>query len=764
MPSTLPARPSSESARSALRQALHTVRVRYRLQRRAFKSGLRLARVNAAISVLKVQRILAALAVRALSSAAENLGAIVGATSAVAFVATVPSSLLADETFSSSDVHLACAGIIGTALALVLSLSIVPAQKAADDFSPAILRLYAKDSRLLFIFGALVVTLLISVVFGSKWRFGFSARDTISGQLFILGISLDFVRSFYLRALELLDPVKAFPLVLQECAQATRRVANDVTRLVRIQQIGSPKVIDEQAVRALLFANSMLPGVLVRWVDQLSEVAHKGVSRRDTQGVRAAVDTIATIGMQYTHARRDSVLLVPDLSAPLFSSRSDISNVLDPIHEAIRLIANDAAKQGIEPYVRHCARTLGQLVLHALTVVKDTNSGPVTPLAYAPMFYLDQVVKRAVEADMEDVLLAAIEASGRVFDKMTSNVDSSAAERAAFQCLLRIAVASLRKPDSVVCHPAIEVILRAAKRELTVRGFDHSGLLSEALRNMPPLVQGEVLMEKAGKRVLSTFPAYSLSFDANLPAVLETAAQQVGAQDPERPWLNPFLDFEKVSKEIMQHYRAVAEKVAFDDTLLLRWVISSIFYSIEVHTRLLFNPPRGSEGFVDTVEERIQWFIHLPPWFFPDSKKLSATHVEYACEGLAYIALVLLQHDHLDPALECVKATASIEEHYRKSTSPEPFAWADLVTYLECIALGAEALGRTQIAQECRSRIALPAGLSERDVRVYTEAKENRLGHLRRRLGERESEFRISEPHDPIPLLRKLIRHQAIRN
>lgn len=50
------------------------------------------------------------------------------------FVLTLPDALLTTATLKVSEVHLASAGIIGTALALVLSLSIVPAQKAADVF------------------------------------------------------------------------------------------------------------------------------------------------------------------------------------------------------------------------------------------------------------------------------------------------------------------------------------------------------------------------------------------------------------------------------------------------------------------------------------------------------------------------------------------------------------------------------------------------------------------------------------------------------
>ena len=93
-----------------------------------------------------------------------------------------------------SDVHLASAGIIGTTLALVLSLSIVPAQKAADVFSSAILRLYARDRTTVGVFTILSCAALISLLFGTGWTLSVSPRYSLAGQLVLLGVSLDALR------------------------------------------------------------------------------------------------------------------------------------------------------------------------------------------------------------------------------------------------------------------------------------------------------------------------------------------------------------------------------------------------------------------------------------------------------------------------------------------------------------------------------------------------------------------------------------------
>lgn len=50
----------------------------------------------------------------------------------------VPDADISHMVDKINELHLACAGLIGTIFALVLSLSIIPAQRAADAFSPAI--------------------------------------------------------------------------------------------------------------------------------------------------------------------------------------------------------------------------------------------------------------------------------------------------------------------------------------------------------------------------------------------------------------------------------------------------------------------------------------------------------------------------------------------------------------------------------------------------------------------------------------------------
>jgi hypothetical protein len=223
----------SLQARRIRRSAL----ARYRLGRRKFRAAKKRAVTRLLLLTLKARYQTEIKGHSTLAFGGRWLATAAGLFLAAVFTFTLPDSLL--SSLKVSEVHLASAGIVGTALALVLSLSIVPAQKAADVFSSAILRLCARDRTTLSVFALLSCSALLSLLFGTGWTFSVSPRYSLAGQLVLLGASLDALRAFYTRALNLLDPATALSLVSGECERYIRRTRDGVEQLVRVQQITS---------------------------------------------------------------------------------------------------------------------------------------------------------------------------------------------------------------------------------------------------------------------------------------------------------------------------------------------------------------------------------------------------------------------------------------------------------------------------------------------------------------------------------------------
>jgi hypothetical protein len=454
-------------------RATHAVKVQHRL----FRRKLHVARKQAGPRVLLTlfwMRNKAYLKGRNLFTfATKRIATAAGLVLAVLFAFTLPQAMVTGATVKMSEVHLASAGIIGTALALVLPLSIIPAQKAADVFSSAILRLYARDRTTLNVFAWLSCAALISLLLGTGWTFSASARYTLAGQFILLGASLDALRSFYSRALALLDPITALSLVSGECASHVRRTRDGIERLVRIHRLTGDGS-NAEAFRYNCYAKSGLANALNDWTTQLEEFARKAIVRRDTQAVTAIVRTMAKIGKTYAEARRDSMLLLSDFSGGLPIKVSDISQVLDPIYGNIKTICDDAAKHANETIVQGCLATLGNMAAHAMTMVHTVDRHRTTPLAFNPVFYIDLCLKPAVAAELEDALLAAISATRKVFAAMSNDMDTHDVEEKALQVLFSVAIASYPRKATVSCFKSVEMMMLAAQHEIRIRGYEMS--------------------------------------------------------------------------------------------------------------------------------------------------------------------------------------------------------------------------------------------------------------------------------------------------
>ena len=274
-----------------------------------------------------------------------------------------------------SEVHLTCAQVVGAALALILSLSIIPAQRAAEA---SVLKLYAKDYWLLGAFLLLALTTAASVLLGTNFLPKMDARISIGLQFLLLGISFDALRIFHGRTLDLLIPQTAIRLVIAECTTLLKRVSKVVKRLAHLQALASGGA-PTNASRALYFSASQVSNALRFWISQLEEIAHKLIGRRDTSAANEIIVAMGRIGMQYSEARRDSLVLVPDLDNLFVGGVSDISEVLNPIYEGIRVICEDATKASNELIVKHGIETLARMTIYSMTMIHSTDGWKRAP-------------------------------------------------------------------------------------------------------------------------------------------------------------------------------------------------------------------------------------------------------------------------------------------------------------------------------------------------------------------------------------------------
>jgi hypothetical protein len=113
-------------SKRALQDRRNRLRLQYRYCRRRLNATRRRQLFLAFFFLLRYERWLTVLCRRVLAWLTFVFATLAGLLMGAAFILSVPEKFLTDPALKVSDVHLAGAGIIGTALALVLTLSIIP--------------------------------------------------------------------------------------------------------------------------------------------------------------------------------------------------------------------------------------------------------------------------------------------------------------------------------------------------------------------------------------------------------------------------------------------------------------------------------------------------------------------------------------------------------------------------------------------------------------------------------------------------------------
>lgn len=662
-------------------------------------------------------------------------------------VAIVFSTFAGEAALKASESNLTAAQIIGGGLALILSLSIVPAQRAAELFSSSVIRIYSRDRPLLWVFLLLVFTTLLSVLLGSDWRF-LSPRNAIALQFILLGVSFDGLRSFYLRLLDLLVPQTAIRLIADECANWFEQSQRDAARVVRYQHLAGIKA-PVSLSQAVAFSASGLPNKLLDRTAQLEEFAHRFIARKETAAVEEIIATLAMIGKRYSEIRRTNALLYFDPQHPFAGAISEISQVLNPVYESILSIIEDAIHAKNERIAAICVRQLASLAQHSRTLPVEENGITSLPLAFSACFYFTRSIRAVLNAQMIDATRAGITGLQSVLlvgDSRTSSADSHALDE-----LFYIAREGYKRADTLINFPAVSAILRTLQHQADIDGYSE-GQNRSVMQHLVSFIPAEVSYDAAGLRKLETFPAYSLGFDASLFSLASAVAGRIKF-DPDRPEANPFDDFLECSEDLRSHFRSLTE-VKFQDSLLRVWVVKSLLAIVRLHLTLIVDPPSDTDEHVQPVVEAAGWLVSWVSGFFPEGSARDQYAEMEAINSLAVLGIDAVAEGEYEIALQVGSAIERIADNSAIPT-PDAFRLADLQVPIETLARGADAMGAAGLAAELRTKIKRPGAISDNAWSYFEAARRNRVEQLESKLRKRPRRYGYRD--DPAERLKGLI-------
>lgn len=603
----------------------------------------------------------------------------------------------------ASETSLAAAQIIGAALALVLSLSIIPAQRVAELFAIPVLTLFAKDRALRAAFLVLVCTTLLSLLLGTSWTSRLDVRESLSIQFILLGISFDVLRIFYTSTLALLAPESAIKRLVSEIRKQIKSVGRLADKAVAIEvaKTGESDHLKKQ-VHAGAIVSVQLPRTLQYWSSQLEESAHRFIARRDSNATVEVVDALEVIAREYAELRKKSVNLHLDAKFIFSGPQSDISDVLNAVYESILRIIDDAIASKNERVAQQCIDSMGRMAVHAMSIVTSRAGGQqMAPLAFGAAYYFSRGARAVLTANMLDAVLHAITCLQNILLNRSVDVDLTGMAETVNETLFEIAANGYGTKSDIAVFRSVEAMLQSAQFEIA-QEFD-ADTLKSTLRRILPLVPMEVMADSAGLRHLQVFPPYNPGFEASIPMLLQNVAHKVRV-NKDRPWLDPFGDLSDATEAVRDHYRDLT-KIDFGHVLLHKYAIDSLGLVL----RVLFNQ-------VDALD-----------------------------------------HDVPDIATACANTLSRIAT--KVGAKLKPWDLADVHRDMEILARAADATQDKNLAILVRSMITLPSGLTPEVTNIYSDAQQTRLRQLDEALEDAgRRPYRMGD--DPVESLYQLVRNK----
>jgi len=655
-------------------------------------------------------------------------GKIIGSAATLISVAVaIVFGLSADGTdIKASEMHLAAAQIIGAALALVLSLSIIPAQRAAELFSIVVLKFFARDRALLSGFLILVTTTILSLLLGTRWSASLDAKTSLCIQFVLLGLSFDALRQFYVSTLDLLAPESAIRRIVKESLALSRSIGASAERTVAVQvaATGAPSELD-RVVYAQAIIQSRLPQHLQNASGQLQEFAHRFIARRDSNATIETINALETLATDYADLRRKGLTLHIDPKFPFSGPQSDVSDVLGPTYESIHHIIEDAISAKNERVVRYAVRTLGQMILHAMSISAEREHGDTfAPLAFAAAFYFDRSVRTVLAASMPDATLDAIASLDSILKSRRADIDIGGLRDQVIETLFAIAVDGYIKSSGVNVFRAVEAILHSLASDIEADILEESALTS-VLQRILQLVPAEIRADAAGQRSLQVFPAYNLGFEASIPMLIQAVAMKA-KPDTDRRWHDPFSDLSEFAEAVRDHYRRLSD-LDFQGTLLKKWVVDSL----DAVSRVLFHEiakPSAPKEFIETVTDDLKPMITWVSAFFESKDGHKQHHLSDATSQLAILGMNALDIGRQDIAEKCAETLQRIAGNLAGQINA--YELADIHMEIETLARASDALSSISFSSKLRAMISLPSQFTKAEQERHLAARATRQGQL----------------------------------
>jgi hypothetical protein len=653
----------------------------------------------------------------------------------------LPTAQKAIINFKNLDtIFIAAGGMIGTILALVFSLSIIPLQRAGEIFTPSITKLYRDDIVTQLIFSFLATFCLLSFILSIDGiLFGIKSSVLLPLEIVMVAITLDLLRWHYRRISQLLEPREAIHRLSLNIVKYINQTQRTVSRIARIRWYTLSKEekanqAKEEIESALYMSASNHSNVLNTWSGELAEIAQKAVSRSETHTAEIAISTMAETACHYLSERKDNLMIFPSPDAFYLASDSDVRSVLTPIYEHLLDVNRNAVATKAETTSIHVVKSLGTIASYTVRLKARAFHKNTAPLTYAPLYYLKECVETAQRNNLDDVALQGSDILLGITKAAPDNTQSTDVHLPAIEGWFKISLAFLITGKGTLANEVLKDMMTLAHHLQKGKhcGFTH--ILQDILEKIEALVPLAIAHEKNfGSPLvgLPLSPPYDLSNSMSIAHLVAGAASEIKKEENNKPWINPYSEFIELNEAIYRHFRNLAEKVDFGSSFILWHIIQTIKHIARVYLYLLKTPVTDN---TKHIHDLVQQVLRHEAFFwvvFSKATIISLLRAREACDALAWIGMAFYDAGYEDIAETSAGNIASIVDSFFKTTkNPNPYDGADLLMHIWYIRLLSESKKDSALVSTLEKRMEKPKTLPDDQWAEVVKALETRKEQL----------------------------------
>ena len=646
---------------------------------------------------------------------------------------------------SADSIFLAIGGLIGTILALVLTLSIIPIQHAADNLTQSIIRLYREDRLSRYIFSILSIFCLVSFLMVFAKNAGLNKTILLILEFLIVAFSLDLLRFYHRHIINLLETDKGINKLRDRIKQKISWCQKKISFLARVKCIfltkEQKKGLTRSKIESILYANSSHMVYTFRVLaDELAEITLKAVARNEVYRAQLAIFALSDVACHYVTIRKDNLIIYNE-SNSFGVKGSDIDKLLTPIYEHYKDISRSAVAFRNETNSLHSIKALSQIAIHLTKLNTPAFGDYSAPLTYLPVGYIGTCIETAQRQGFEDVPLQGAEELLKIAKNVSNNVDICDIYLPVLNELNKIALTFLVSNKDAFLNICIEKIMTIAHHAVENKHFRADDVVEDIMKKLESLLPLALSYEKLyGAKLLGQplTPAYDLS---NPVSIGYLVAKAIGLNkiDKQKERVNPYSDFIDINKIIWRHFYNIGQKNEFGDSFILWHLLQTLKHIAKIFIQLLTEPITKETRFLDELSECFQWYCSF--FWLAFNKKSSTNHhnAEEACDISAYIGLNFYKLGRLDVMKFCIDNISSITDSYcqisKEKKQYNPFDMVDLLMPLWYFRLIGEKHNGSDIIKHIDEKLTKFDVL--KDGTRENEAFENRKRHLQNDLTEK---------------------------